>query len=85
MTYETKLRKVGGSVMVALPPAVLDELGLSAGTGVDLTVKARKLVLAPKSGRRYTLDELLRESRRAPRRRKDRAWTAGGAVGRELI
>ena len=85
MTHETKLRRVGGSVMLAIPPVVLDELGLAAGAGVDLTVKSQKLVLAPMARRRYTLDELLKETKRAPRRRKDPAWTAGGPVGRELI
>ena len=33
--YSTMLRKVGGSVMLALPPAVLDMLGLQAGATVD--------------------------------------------------
>jgi antitoxin ChpS len=83
MSYETKLRKVGGSVMLTIPPGVLDELGLAAGTSVDLAVKARKLVLERKS-RRYTLDELLKQTKPS-RRGKDRAWTAGKAVGRELI
>jgi len=84
MSYETKLRKVGGSVMLTIPPGVLDELGLAAGTSVGLAVKARKLVLEPKARRRYTLDELLKQTKPS-RRRKDRAWTSGKAAGRELI
>ncbi len=39
----------------------------------------------PKARRRTTLDELLKETKRAPRREKDTAWTAGGPVGRERI
>jgi len=85
MAYETKLRKVGGSVMLAIPPAVLDELGLAAGAGVDLTVRSKKLVLEPTARRRYTLDELLKETKREPRRKRDAAWTSGGPVGREII
>jgi len=86
MSYESKLRKVGGSVMVAIPPAVLEELGLSPGTSVDMAVKARKLVLAPASPRRrYTLEQLLKETDPTMFRTKDRKWTSGKAVGRELI
>jgi|ERR1700679_72134 antitoxin ChpS len=86
MTYEGKLRKVGGSVMLAIPPAVLEELNLSAGTEVELAVKARKLVLGQRSPRRrYTLDELIKRTKPAALKRKDRAWTSGKAVGREII
>lgn len=84
MTYEAKLRKVGGSVMVAIPSLVMDELGLSAGNAVGLEVKSGNLVMKPKVRRRYTLDELLKQAKRA-RLPKDRAWAAGKAVGRELI
>lgn len=82
---EAKLRKVGGSVMLAIPPVVLDELGLEAGASVDLAVKSQRLVMRPRAGRRYTLDELLKETKPSVNRRKDRAWTSGKAVGRELI
>jgi antitoxin ChpS len=85
MTYQTKLRKVGGSVMIAIPPVVLDELGLVAGAAMDIAVKSQKLVLEPRSRRRYTLDELLKQARPVKRSKADRAWTAGGPVGRELI
>jgi antitoxin ChpS len=87
MTYKGKLRKVGGSVMLAIPPAVLNELKLSAGTAVELAVKAHKLVLESRSRSRrpYTLDELLKQTKASAPKRKDRAWTSGKAVGRELI
>lgn len=85
MTYQTKLRKVGGSVMVAIPPVVLDELGLTAGAAMDIAVKAQKLVLEPKSRRRYTLGELLKQAKPVRRSKQDREWTSGGPRGRELI
>ncbi len=85
MIYEGKLRRVGGSVMLAIPPAVLDELNLSVGTEVELAVKSRKLVLEARSRRRYTLDELIKQTKPAALKRKDRAWISGKAVGRELI
>lgn len=36
--YTTNLRKVGGSVMLAVPPAVLEQLHLQAGVKVGLAV-----------------------------------------------
>ena len=35
----TNLRKVGGSVMLAVPPALLDLLHLQAGTTVGIAVE----------------------------------------------
>ena len=37
--HTTNLRKVGGSVMLAVPPAILDQLHLKAGATVGLTAK----------------------------------------------
>lgn len=85
MAFETKLRKVGGSVMLAIPPPLLDELGLAAGASVDLAVKAHRLVLEPRATPRYTLDELLKQTKAAARRPRDPAWTADKRRGRELI
>ncbi|MGC9193803.1 MAG: AbrB/MazE/SpoVT family DNA-binding domain-containing protein, partial [Thermoplasmata archaeon] len=36
--HKTSLRKVGGSVMLAVPPAFLDQLHLHAGATVGLLV-----------------------------------------------
>jgi len=36
--YTTNLRKVGGSVMLAIPPAVLDTLRLQPGVTVELVI-----------------------------------------------
>ncbi len=55
----TNLRKVGGSVMLAVPPALLDVLGLRPGAKVGLTVQSGRLVVEPRLRTRYTLDELL--------------------------
>lgn len=52
------LRKVGGSVMVAIPPAVLELVGMRADMEVGLTVENGNLVIQPMK-RRYTLTELL--------------------------
>lgn len=86
MGHPARLRKVGGSVMVAIPPALLAELDLAPDAVVGLSVKAGRLIVDPKERRRYTLDQLLSETRRSPQRAgKDKAWTAGKRAGRELL
>lgn len=88
MGYPARLRKVGGSVMVAIPPAVLEELKLKPNSDVDLSVKSGRLVLDPqaKPQRRYSLDELLARCRPSRRRTKEeREWLSSPPVGRELI
>jgi antitoxin ChpS len=84
--HRTNLRQVGGSVMLAVPPAVLDLLGLRAGSRVALAVEQGRLVVHPHERPRYTLDELLSRCSSKPRRStQDRRWTAGERAGRELI
>jgi antitoxin ChpS len=86
MAHAVRLRKVGGSVMLAIPKPMLEALALGPDTAVDLSVKAGKLVVDPKRRRRYTLDELLAQCKPPGRRsRADRDWTAGKHTGRELI
>ena len=57
--HTTNLRKVGGSIMLAVPPAFLDQLHLQAGATVGVTVSGGHLVIDPKPRPRYTLAELL--------------------------
>jgi antitoxin ChpS len=81
------LRRVGGSVMVAVPPDYLARTGLGPDKTVTWVIDGSSLVLRPAAARlRYTLAELLAECEKSkPRRRSDSEWTAGRAVGRELI
>ncbi len=84
--HTTNLRKVGGSVMVAVPPAMLDQLHLKAGATVGLAVDGDRLILQPQVKRRYTLDELLAASDYSqPMPPEDREWIDAPPVGRELI
>ncbi len=55
----TSLRKVVGSVMLAVPPALLDILQLRPGAQVGLAIERGRLVVEPRKRSRYTLDELL--------------------------
>jgi antitoxin ChpS len=83
--HTTSLRKVGGSVMLAVPPAILDLLQLEVGATVALAVDGERLVIQPQTKPKYTLDELLAQcDAHAPLRKKDRAWIDLAPVGREL-
>jgi len=57
--HTTTLRKVGGSVMLAVPPALLDILRLRPGVRVGIAIESGRLVVEPQPRPRYTLDELL--------------------------
>jgi antitoxin ChpS len=82
----TTLRKVGGSVMLALPPALLDLLNLRAGANVGVTVDDGRVVIDPAPRPRYTLDELLAASDYSqPQPPEEREWVGAPAVGREPI
>jgi len=84
--HTTNLRKVGGSVMLAVPPALLDVLHLSAGASVGLTVDNGRLVVAPAPRPRYTLDELLAQcDASAEPSAGDREWLEATPVSSELL
>jgi antitoxin ChpS len=84
--HTVNLRKVGGSVMLALPPAILELLDLKAGNAVAVKVNGRRLVIEPENRPRYTLDELLAQCHpRARRSKEDREWLDAPPVGRELL
>jgi len=84
--HNTNLRKVGGSVMLTVPPAFLDQLHLQAGATVGMVVIDGRLVVVPKSKPRYTLAELLAASDYSqPQPAEEREWVDAPAVGGELI
>jgi antitoxin ChpS len=84
--HTTNLRKVGGSVMLAVPPAVLDMLHLRAGATVALVVDGGRLIVEPQPRRRYTLEELLAQcDSSAEPAREDREWLDAPPVGGELL
>ena len=84
--HTTHLRKVGGSVMLAVPPAILDLLHLRAGATVAIAVDHGRLVIEPQPRRRYTLAELLAASDYfQPQPPEEREWVDTPAVGGEPI
>ena len=84
--HVAKLRQVGGSIMLAIPPAFLEQLRLSARASVGVAVEGGRLVVEPKARPRHTLAALLAEcDASAPLPAEDEAWTGGGPAGQELI
>lgn len=84
--HTTNLRKVGGSVMLAVPPALLDVLELRAGARVDVGIEEGRLIVAPRTRIRYTLGELLAQcDESAPADEADRAWLEDKPAGKELL
>ena len=84
--HTTHLRKVGGSIMMAVPPALLDLLHLRVGATVGMAVDGGRLVVEPNPRPRYTLAELLAASDYSqPQPPEQREWVDAPAIGRELI
>ena len=84
--HTTNLRKVGGSIMLAVPRALLEILHLQPGAKVGIAVESGRLVVEPQPRRRYTLDELLAQcDPNAPRAKEEQEWLDSKPVGGELI
>ena len=85
--HTTNLRKVGGSVMLAVPPALLDVLHLQAGAKIGLAVDQGRLVIEPIPRLHYTLDELLAlcDPTADLPSSTDQLWLTSAPVGRELL
>ena len=81
------LRNLGGSVVLAVPKKILGLVDLHAGSRVHIGVERGRLIVEPDRKPRYTLAELLAESRRADWKPKpdDRSWLGSGPVGKEAL
>ena len=85
MAHKVRLRKIGRSVMFAIPKPILEALDLAADVRVGLSIRGGKLVIDPRRPR-YSLDELLAEHKCLMRRLPaDHEWVSGRSAGRELI
>lgn len=84
--YTTNLRKVGGSVMLAVPPALLDVLHLQSGSTVGIAIESGRLMIEPQQRPKYTLEELLAQCDGSLEfTEEDRDWLDMKPVGAELI
>ncbi|MGI6656293.1 MAG: AbrB/MazE/SpoVT family DNA-binding domain-containing protein [Desulfobulbus sp.] len=85
--HTTTLRKVGGSVMLTVPPAFLEQLRLKPGNAVGLAItEDGMLVVHPNPRPQYTLAELLEESEYSRQLTdEERQWVDAPAVGKEIL
>lgn len=84
--HTTNLRKVGGSVMLAVPPALLELLRLGVGTKVAIAVENGRLIVEPRRRPSYSLDELLEQCEESDTlSTEDRVWLDAKPVGNELV
>ncbi len=83
---QTNLRKVGGSVMMALPPVFLEELKIGSGSSVDVVLSEGQLVIKPITKPKYSLADLLAQcDPNAKISEEDREWLNGGPAGNEIL
>lgn len=82
-----RLRAVGGSVMLAVPRALLDQIRADVGTELDIGVEEGRLVIAPIRERSsYSLDALLAQCRfDEPISADERDWLADRPAGDEFL
>ena len=83
---QTHLRKVGGSVMMAVSPAFLEELNIGSGSVVDVALLDGHLVVRPITQPKYTLADLLAQcDAKAKMPKEDKEWLSLSPVGNEII
>jgi len=86
IVHVTSLRKVGGSVMLTVPPVLLESLDLSAGSRVGIAVGAGHLIIEPNPRPYYKLEDLLALCDEAAGfSEEEREWLDAPTSGRELI
>jgi antitoxin ChpS len=81
-----KLRQVGGSTVVAIPPALLKQLRLTADARVTIKVEKDQLVICPEARPRYSLADIMGQcDLTAPLRRSkaERAFMDAPRAGKE--
>lgn len=85
--HTAKLRSVGGSTMVAIPPHIIEELRLGPNSTVGLTVERGKIVIRPqpRKGRIGLKARLAMCDFSKKMTEEDREWANGPRAGREEI
>jgi antitoxin ChpS len=84
--HTTHLRKVGGSVMLAVPPAFLEQLHLQPGAAVGMAVDGGRLVIEARPRPKYVLEDLLAQcDPTAEPSAEDREWIEARPAGGELF
>ena len=77
----TTLRKMGNSTGMILPKAVLQEMGVAAGTAMDVRVEEGKVIATPRRHPREGWAEDAERIGAEPLTEEERAWMAFGNDG----
>ena len=84
--HTVNLRKVGGSIMLAIPPVLLNLLNLKDKDIVRIDVEDDQIIIRPGNRPNYTLDELLAQcDEDYIVTDEDREWDEANPVGNELL
>ena len=77
------LRRAGGSLVMTVPKAFIEQNQLQEGSQVDLLLEGSRMTVHAASKRRYKLEDLLAEMPgRLPRAK---GWDAMRPVGKEVL
>ena len=81
-----KLRQLGGSTVIAIPPAMLDQLGLSTGDKVEIALDGDRIAIKRRGRPKYLLADLLAKCDFSiPPNAEETAWMNDKPVGLEEI
>lgn len=84
--HTTRLKKVGGSVMLTVPPALLNALSLGTDNEVGMVIDNGRLIVEPHRRLQYSLAELLAQcDPTAEISAEEREWLDAPAAGQEEI
>lgn len=82
----TRLRRAGDSVMLSVPPSILEYLGLAAGSEVRVSVEGGRMIVTPGHQSRYDLDALLAQlDADIEWDEEGRLWIDAAPMGREML
>ena len=82
----TMLKRIGGSIMLAVPPALLETLGIGSRTRVGLTMKNGSILVRPCRKPHYTLADLIAKcDANAVPQSSDETWLSAPPVGKEIL
>ncbi|EIW3594536.1 antitoxin [Salmonella enterica] len=84
--HTTRLKKVGGSVMLTVPPALLNALSLGSDNEVGMVIDNGRLIVEPRRRPQYSLTELLAQcDPTAEISQEEREWLDAPVAGRETV
>ena len=77
------LRRAGGSLVMTVPKAFIEQNQLQEGSKVDRLLEGARMTVSAPRKRRYSLEDLLAEMpRKLPR---VKGWDAMRPVGKEVL